>query len=310
MGENMNLKSKRILVIGGSGSVGEAVIRLLLNYDPKEIIVFSRDEYRQCRMNLSFQKEDNVCFVLGDIKDYNSIRYAMQDINIVIHLAALKHIGKCEENPIEAVKNNVVGSLNVLEAALDSKPEKVLAMSTDKACNPIGVYGKTKSLMEDLFLSGNDKYTRFSCMRCGNILDSSGSITELFRKFVIEGKRIKITDESMTRFWVTLKQIGQFIIKSIDMMEGGEIFIPKMGSCSIKTLADIFSDRQEIIGIRKGERVHEILITEKEGDYCQEKEDRFIIINKCQNEKRGFEYRSDTNLWQLTEQDLKIMLGL
>lgn len=315
----MIFQDKRILIIGGSGSVGKAVTKqLLLNHDPYEIVIFSRDEYKQWSMELELKKGNfdltKIKFILGDIKDYNAIERAMQKVDIVIHLAAIKHINKCEENPVEATKINVLGSTNIIEAALKMKPSKVIAMSTDKACNPINVYGKTKSLMEDIFTASNNHLSKgntiFSCVRCGNILDSNGSVTEIFRQQAIKDKKVKITNPKMTRFWITLNDISTFILESLKVMVGGEIFIPKMGSSTIETLANVFSCEKEIIGAKAGERTHEILISKEESSYCYDNEDFYIVSKNINKGIEDFEYRSDDSLNQLTTEDLREMLNL
>lgn len=313
------IDNKTILITGGTGSVGQAITRLLLTkYNTKEIRIFSHTEYDQVNalnMLVVFAAKriniDKLRMVIGDIKDASSIERAMQGVDIVIHLAAMKHVDLCEKNPIEAVKNNIIGSMNVLESALRLYPEVLIGMSTDKASTCCNLYAKTKAVMEDMFISSSTDSTKIACIRSGNILNSRGSVTEIFRSQVKNGLKVQITNPEMTRFWTTLNDISQYIIDKIEHINGGEIFIPKQGSSSIATLAKLFSDEYEIIGEREGEQMHETLISKNESEYSEIFESEYILtLKKRVNQFLNFEYRSDTNLWKLTKEGLIRMINI
>ncbi len=317
-------KDKVVLVTGGTGSFGQKFTEILLKeHKPRAIRIYSRGELKQVEMKRKFNDE-RLRFLIGDVRNLRRLRRAMDDTDIVVHAAALKHVPVCEYNPIEAVETNITGAENVVNAALDSEVEKVIAVSTDKAVHPVNLYGATKLMAEKLFVQGNaysgKKKTRFACVRYGNVLGSSGSVIPLFLKQQESGE-VTITDERMTRFWITLEQGVKLVINSIKIMEGGEIFIPKIPSMKITDLADAIAPgaKRKVIGIRPGEKLHEVLLTEEEARHTKEFDDYFIIEPEHQfwssgthpNGKElpeGFRYTSDNNAQQLTKDQLEEML--
>jgi len=309
----MEWKDKVILVTGGTGSFGKKFISIMLKeFHPAKIIVFSRDELKQHEMKVSGYDDPKMRYFIGDVRDVDRLRRAMHGVDIVVHAAALKQVPTCEYNPMEAIKTNILGSSNVIEAALDRGVKKVLALSTDKAVNPINLYGTTKLAAEKLFVQSNvyaaGTVTRFSCVRYGNVVGSRGSIIPLFIQQRKNGK-ITITDERMTRFWLTLEQGVRFVIRCIEQMYGGEVFVPKIPSTRIIDLAKVIAPEAEIevIGIRPGEKLHEVLIHEDEARNTVELEDMFVVqpaielwfVHDWKEKGRllpdGFRYGSDTN---------------
>ena len=323
----MDWKDKVILLTGGTGSLGQKFTEIMLKrYKPKVIRIFSRDELKQWEMAKKFNNDLHLRFFIGDVRDKDRLERAMDDgVNIVVHTAALKQVPLCEYNPFEAVKTNILGAQNVIDAAIDHNIEKVMAVSTDKAVDPINLYGATKKCMEKLFVAGNAyvgerRQTRMSCARYGNVVGSRGSIIPLFKKQKTTGT-ITVTNERMTRFWITLDQGVEFVIKSIGMMHGGEIFVPRVPSMKIVDLAKTIAPNSKIkyIGIRPGEKIHECLITEHEARHTVRYKDFFIIIPdhpwwSFENYKDGdrlsedFSYTSDTNKDWLTAKQLQKML--
>lgn len=309
--------NQKYLITGGSGSVGKALIQMLIeDYGVSVIRSISHSENNQWRAIQHFKRkgiDDKIEFRLADICDYDSIELAMKSIDIVVHLAALKHIDLCSKNPLEALHVNVLGSCNVFVAAKKMGVKKVLGISTDKACNgALNLYGHSKSCMEYLFVDGNRNMkslgdTIFSCVRTGNILGSSGSVSEIFRQQCADDVPLTITDPQMTRFWTNLPAVAGFIIESLEVMQGGEIFISKIGSCPIGVLADHFSTSQKIIGKKPGEKVHEILMSKEESVNRVEFKSKYILSNEVY-EANAYEYRSDTNKKQLQAKDIKRML--
>lgn len=321
----MCLKDKVILLTGGTGSFGQRFTEMTLKkYRPKNIRIFSRDELKQWEMEKKFNSDKRLRFFIGDVRDKNRLERAMDGTDIVIHAAALKQVPSCEYNPFEAIKTNIIGAQNIIEAAIDHNVEKVLALSTDKAVNPVNLYGSTKMCMEKLFVAANSyvgKYrkTRMACVRYGNVIGSRGSAISLFKMQKNTGK-ITITDKSMTRFWITLDQSIEFVIRAVEKMYGGEIFIPKIPSMGIVDLAKAIAPGCKIsfIGIRPGEKIHEALVTEDEARHSLEFEDCFIIepehpwwgvkIHKGGRRPRaGFRYTSNDNKQWLSLSELKKM---
>lgn len=324
MRTGMKRENLTILITGGTGSFGKKFVEVALNkYHPKRLIIFSRDELKQHNMHLEF-KDPRVTFFVGDVRDRDRLYRAFQaDLDVVIHAAALKQVPSCEYNPFEAVKTNIIGAQNVINAAIDCGVPKVIALSTDKAVNPINLYGATKLCAEKLFIQGNSyvggKVTRFSCVRYGNVIGSRGSVIPLFKEQRKNGK-ITITDPRMTRFWITLDEAVELVVKALRHMQGGEIFVPKIPSMKIIDLAQAVAPECEIefIGIRPGEKLHEMLITEEEGRNTVAYNGMFIIMPKLswwktQNYKKGkylpdnFVYRSDKNDQWLAIEDLREM---
>jgi len=322
----MDFKNSTILVTGGTGSFGRKFVEVVLNkYNPKKLIIYSRDELKQYEMQKRFTDENDVLrFFIGDVRDKERLKRALNGVDYIIHAAALKQVPSCEYNPIEAVRTNVIGAQNIIDAAIDCGVKKVLALSTDKAANPINLYGATKLCSDKLFISGNAysgaEGSRFSVVRYGNVLGSRGSVIPLFKKQAEEGQ-ITITDERMTRFWITPKQGVEFVVKCLELMQGGELFVPKIPSAKIKDIAKAVAPNAEIkfIGIRPGEKLHELMITRDDSRRTLEFEDHYIIepdFNWWENSNHtkgkpvaeGFKYSSDTNKKFLTMDEIKELI--
>lgn len=323
----MEWKDKIILVTGGSGSFGKKFIRLLLNeIHPAKIIVFSRDELKQHEMQVNGYDDPKLRYFIGDVRDRDRLTRAMNGVDIVVHAAALKQVPACEYNPMEAIKTNILGSSNVIEAALDAGVERVIALSTDKAVNPVNLYGATKLAAEKLFVQSNSyaagSATRFSCVRYGNVVGSRGSVVPIFLVQRNNGK-LTITDERMTRFWLTLEQGARFVIRCIEQMHGGEVFVPKIPSTHIVDLARAIAPYAEmdVIGIRPGEKLHEVLIHEDEARSTIELDDMFVVQptgslwfgrdwEQLGNSlPEGFRYSSDNNPQWLTLAEIQAMVA-
>jgi len=322
---------KTILITGGTGSFGKKFVSIALaKYNPKRIIIYSRDELKQHDMRMEFQDDPRLRFFIGDLRDRDRVYRAFKaDIDIVIHAAALKQVPACEYNPFEAIKTNVLGAQNVIDAAIDCGIPKVIALSTDKAVNPINLYGATKLCAEKLFVQGNSyagkKPTRFSCVRYGNVVGSRGSVIPVFKEQRKNGV-ITITDKRMTRFWLTLEQAVEFVIRCSSMMHGGEIFVPRIPSMGIMDLAKAIAPDCEITftGIRPGEKLHEVLISSDEARHVVAMEDMYVILPEFPwwDQRRletsfyavgkqlpdGFTYTSDMNDQWLTKEDLQKIL--
>jgi UDP-N-acetylglucosamine 4,6-dehydratase len=265
---------KTVLITGGTGSFGKMFTSLLLKeWNPDSVRIYSRGELLQWEMQQKIQDE-RLRFFIGDVRDKDRLYRAMNDVDIVVHAAALKQVPAAEYNPIEAVKTNIDGASNVINASIDNGVEKVMALSTDKAVHPVNLYGATKMVAEKLFVQGNTyaggRNTRFACTRYGNVVGSRGSIIPLFLEQRKQG-RVTITDERMTRFWLTLEQGARFVAHCIETMKGGEIFVPKIPSMRITDLAKVIAPdcNVEIIGIRPGEKLHEVLLTEDEARHSK-----------------------------------------
>lgn len=317
----MILNNKKILITGGVGSFGSKFVEMVLQkYNPAVLRIFDNNECKEVEMERKF-KDERLRFFIGDIRDFDRLKMAMRDVDIVIHAAALKHITVCEYNPIETIKTNIDGAINIVKSALSEGVERVVALSTDKAAYPANLYGASKMVMEKVFIQGNTysakQNIRFACTRYGNVVGSSGSVVPLFREQAKAGK-ITVTDENMTRFWITLEQGVEFVINSAERMEGGEIFVPKIPSMKIMDLADVIAPdvKKEIIGIRSGEKLHEVLITKEESTHTKEHDDYYVIepdfpFWPYQTDKGGkklpkdFVYSSDNNTQWLTKEDLK-----
>jgi len=292
----ISINNKTVLITGGTGSFGSNFARFILNnFSPKKLIIFSRDEFKQFKLQKELNDE-RLRFFLGDVRDLQRLQRAFKGVDTVIHSAALKQVPTLEYNPFEAVKTNVIGSQNVIDAAIDQKVEKVLLISTDKAAQPVNLYGATKLCAEKLFISGNS-YTagesKFSCVRYGNVLGSRGSIIE----HLIKNKKldkVQITDLEMTRFWITLEQAFNLVLFALENMEGGEIFIPKIPSMKIIDLFEVLAPdiEKEIIGIRPGEKLHEILLTEQESRHSVELDNYYIVLPQFLNKEKFEKYLS------------------
>lgn len=313
------MNDKTILITGGTGSFGHAAIRTILErWQPKRVIVYSRDELKQFEMQ---QKFNDPCmrYFLGDVRDRDRLTQAMRGVDYVIHAAAQKQVPAAEYNPMECIKTNVVGAENVIQAALDANVERVIALSTDKAALPINLYGATKLVSDKLFTAANNwtgSYaTRFSVVRYGNVVGSRGSVVPFFKKLIADGaQELPITDERMTRFWITLPEAVDFVFDSFETMKGGEIFVPKIPSVRITDLATAMAPElpQRIVGIRPGEKLHEIMCPGDLSSLTLEQDRRFIIVPEIGKLDRysgelvgpGFEYRSDNNPDFLTVEQL------
>ncbi len=326
----ISFKNKTILITGGTGSFGQKCTEILLKSKPKKIIIFSRDELKQFEMSHKF-KNKSLRFFIGDVRDLSRLELAMQNVDIVIHSAALKQVPAAEYNPMECIKTNIVGAENVIKSAMKNKVKQVIALSTDKAANPINLYGATKLCSDKLFINANlftgKKGTSFSVVRYGNVAGSRGSVLPYFKSLIQKGKKsLPVTDKRMTRFWIPLETGVNFVLKSINLMQGGELFIPKMPSIRIVDLVKAFGKNLKfhIIGIRPGEKIHETLCPLESSYDTVEFKNYFIIKpssellkNKTPNYyknklgekgkkvKENFVYSSDKNLNFLTPNEIK-----
>ncbi len=329
----MDWSNKVVLVTGGTGSFGKKFIEIMLKeYHPTKLIVFSRDELKQHEMRVAGLDHPSLRYFIGDVRDQPRLRRAFDGVDIVVHTAALKQVPACEYNPMEAVKTNILGSGNVIDAALDAGVEKVLALSTDKAVNPVNLYGATKLAAEKLFIQSNYyagiKETRLSCTRYGNVVGSRGSVVPKFIKQRGNGGCITITDERMTRFWISLEQGVRFVVRCLEEMHGGEVFVPKIPSMAMVDLAHAIAPQSkvEITGIRPGEKLHEVLISDDEARNTVELEDMFVVMPAMSLPIRsrllgrdwegigqplsdGFRYASNTNPHWLSVEQIQQMVA-
>ena len=318
---------KTILITGGTGSFGRTFLATLLREDnPRSVRIYSRGEMLQYETEKMFP-DDRIRFFIGDVRDKERLSRAMNGVDIVIHAAALKQVPACEYNPIEAVKTNINGSINIINTAIDNNVDRVIALSTDKAVHPVNLYGSTKMVAEKLFVQGNsytggDRHTKFSCVRYGNVVGSRGSVVPLFLEQKKTG-RLTVTDDRMTRFWLTLEEGVSFVRNCLPIMTGGEIFVPKIPSMKVSDLAHAMAPdaKIDVIGIRPGEKIHEILLTEDEARHTKEYDTYFVIEPELNFWKAdsgnggrrlpdGFRYTSDTNPVWLSIDDLKKMITI
>jgi UDP-N-acetylglucosamine 4,6-dehydratase/5-epimerase len=323
----LDLSGATILLTGGTGSFGNAFVERILDRWPDAVLrVYSRDELKQVEMRSALGNEQ-VRFFIGDVRDRSRLTRAAQGADFIIHAAAMKQVPVCEYNPSEAIQTNVVGAQNVVDAAIDAGVEKVVALSTDKAVNPVNLYGATKLCAEKVIVQGNAyaarRQTRLSCVRYGNVVGSRGSVVPFFREQATQGT-ITITDERMTRFWITLPQSVDLVLYALEHMRGGEIFIPKIPSMRVVDLAEAMAPgvRREIIGIRPGEKLHELLLTSDENRHATVVDDVYVVLpeHPWWTDHRhwmdgkpledGFVYSSDRNDWWLTRDDLVALLAL
>ena len=319
------LNGKNILITGGTGSFGKKCTEIILRrYKPRRLIIFSRDELKQFEMAQEFpdSKYDCIRFFIGDVRDKERLYRAFNNVDIVIHAAALKQVPTAEYNPFEAVKTNILGAQNVINVAIDQGVKKVIALSTDKAANPINLYGATKLCSDKLFTAGNSyvghDHSAFSVVRYGNVVGSRGSVIPFFLNCKNNGY-LPITDPRMTRFWITLEQGVNFVLACLERMVGGELFVPKIPSMNIMDLAKAIAPECEtkIIGIRPGEKLHELLITKDDARRTLEFKDHYVIqpefhfwkrrykVNKGKPVPEDFEYNSGTNPWRLTVEEMR-----
>lgn len=319
------LDGSSILVTGGTGSFGRAFVsELLSNHNPQRVAVFSRDELKQYEMKQRYLGDDRIRFFLGDIRDRERLTMAMNGVDYVVHAAALKQVDTAEYNPMEFVKTNILGSENVLTTAIDDGVKKVVALSTDKASSPVNLYGATKLTADKLFISGNHysyaRGTKFAVVRYGNVMGSRGSVIPYWRGLAAQGKLLPITDRRMTRFWITLQQAVQFVIDSFEMMDGGELYVPRIPSMRLTDLAEALAPGVALqeIGIRPGEKMHEEMISVDDGRRTIQLADRYVIAPalaewtfqepKGDAVPDGFAYSSDTNDLWLSIPELQSMI--
>ena len=319
--------NKIILITGGTGSFGNAFVNYLLkNYKCKKIIIFSRDELKQYEMQLRLAKHKSLRFFLGDIRDLERLKFAFKNVNFVINAAALKQVPTAEYNPLEFVKTNIIGSNNIVSAAIENKVEKVLSLSTDKAVNPINLYGATKLCSEKIFIDANaisgKNSTRFSIVRYGNVLNSRGSLIPLILKLKSQSnKNVPITDYKMTRFFISINDAVRFVDNCFKIMDKGEIFIPKMPSVYIKDLIKAIYKKCNLysVGIRPGEKMNEILISSQESSDAYQIKNGYVIIpdkvyfssllkNRCKKIKKTFEYNSKDNKELLDTKNIQLLI--
>jgi len=319
----MNWHEKVVLITGGTGSFGRKFVEVMLReIHPEKLIIFSRDELKQHEMRVAGLSDPSLRYFIGDVRDEARLRRAMNGVHVVVHAAALKQVPACEYNPNEAILTNIIGGRNVIEAALDNGVERVMALSTDKAVNPVNLYGATKLAAEKLFVQSNayagGKGTRFACVRYGNVVGSRGSVVPVFLQQRGSGT-VTITDERMTRFWLSLEQGVRFTISAIEQMQGGEVFVPKIPSMKVADLARAIAPgcRLEHIGIRAGEKLHEVLVSEDEARHTVELADRYVVqppeelwfghtwSQQGRQLPEGFTYSSDKNERWLSVEEIR-----
>ncbi|MCX6072023.1 MAG: UDP-N-acetylglucosamine 4,6-dehydratase (inverting) [Chloroflexi bacterium] len=319
----MNWNEKTVLITGGTGSFGKKFVEIMLReIRPAKLIVFSRDELKQHEMRVAGFDDPTLRYFIGDVRDEARLRRAMNGVHIVVHAAALKQVPACEYNPNEAILTNIIGGRNVIEAALDNGVERVMALSTDKAVNPVNLYGATKLAAEKLFVQSNayagGKGTRFACVRYGNVVGSRGSVVPVFLQQRGSGT-VTITDERMTRFWLSLEQGVRFTVSAIEQMQGGEVFVPKIPSMKVADLARAIAPgcKLQRIGIRAGEKLHEVLVSEDEARHTVELADRYVVqppeelwfghswSQQGRQLPEGFTYSSDKNERWLSVEEIR-----
>jgi UDP-N-acetylglucosamine 4,6-dehydratase len=324
--------NKAILITGGTGSFGQRFSTYLLkNYSPKKIIIFSRDELKQFEMQQQFTAPC-MRFFIGDVRDKDRLKTAMRDVDYVVHAAALKQVPAAEYNPNECIKTNIYGAQNVIDAAIDTDVSRVIALSTDKAANPVNLYGATKLASDKLFVAANNmsgaRGPRFAVVRYGNVVGSRGSVVPFFHQLLSQGiSKLPVTHDEMTRFWITLDEGVEFVVQNFQRMQGGEIFVPKIPSIRILDLVESISGQREydLVGIRPGEKLHEVMVPQEMAHHSLEFDDHYVITpaikffdktvdyfkNKLGEEglpvEDKFEYHSGTNPHFLTVQELKML---
>ncbi len=320
-----SLSGSSILITGGTGSFGKAFIQHALDHlNPKRIVIFSRDELKQYEARQKFNDDSRLRWFIGDIRDQHRLIRAMHNIDYVVHAAALKQVDTAEYNPFEYVQTNIIGTQNVIEAAIDTGVKKVVALSTDKASSPINLYGATKLAADKLCQSANHYAagyeTRFSVVRYGNVMGSRGSVVPFWEQLAADGKEIPITDSRMTRFWITLPQAVKFVVESFDLMHGGEVFVPRIPSMKILDLAEAVAPGATTheIGIRPGEKLHEEMIAADDSHRTISLSDRYVILPTVADwgyapisgdpVEDGFAYRSDSNDIWLSVNDIRSLL--
>jgi UDP-N-acetylglucosamine 4,6-dehydratase len=329
----MDLNDKAVLVTGGTGSFGKHFIKTVIaNYKPRRLIIFSRDELKQFEMQQEFPQAQYpfIRYFIGDVRDRDRLELALNGVDFVVHAAAMKQVTTAEYNPFECIRTNVFGAENVVSASLRAGVKRVVALSTDKAANPINLYGASKLASDKIFVAANNLAgadgTRFSVVRYGNVFGSRGSVVPFFKTLIANGAdSLPITDERMTRFWITLTQGVNFVLSSMEMMKGGEIYVPKIPSTTIPQLANLVSPthKTHVVGIRPGEKLHETMIPADDAHCTVELEDRYVILQSFAQAARdaylhrggkpvtdGFSYSSDSNPEQLDARGLQTLLAM
>jgi len=321
----MDWSEQVVLVTGGTGSFGKKFVEIMLReYHPRRLVILSRDELKQHDMREAGFDHESLRYFIGDVRDPSRLQRAFSGVTVVVHAAALKQVPACEYNPFEAIQTNIMGGRNVIDAAIDQGVGRILALSTDKAVNPVNLYGATKLCAEKVFVQANAyagaRDTRFSCARYGNVVGSRGSVIPVFQEQRKRG-RITVTDPRMTRFWLTLEQGVRFVIRAIEQMQGGEIFVPKIPSMRLVDLAEAVAPgcAIEFVGIRPGEKLHEVLLSEDEARNAVELDEMYIIQPSHPWWKRGnwvharalpqgFRYTSDSNQQWLSHEQLQELI--
>jgi UDP-N-acetylglucosamine 4,6-dehydratase len=329
----LDLNDKSVLVTGGTGSFGKHFLKTVVaQYKPRRVVIFSRDELKQSEMAQEFSQADHpyIRYFIGDVRDRDRLDLALRDVDYVVHAAAMKQVPTAEYNPFECIRTNVFGAENLVYAALRRNVKKVIALSTDKAANPVNLYGASKLASDKIFVAANNLAgadgTKFSVVRYGNVMGSRGSVVPFFKKLAADGAdSLPITDARMTRFWITLTQGVNFVLSSMEMSRGGEIFVPKIPSTTVTDLASLIEPKlgQRIIGIRPGEKLHETMIPADDAHSTVELDDRFVILASfaaaareaylnrgAQPVTEGFSYSSDSNPEQLDARGLQTLLEL
>src|ERR1700761_541890 len=329
----LDLNDKSVLVTGGTGSFGKHFVRTVIeNYKPRRLVIYSRDELKQYEMQQLFPMDQHpfMRYFIGDVRDRDRLDLALNNIDYVIHAAALKQVPTAEYNPFECIRTNVFGAENLVYAALRRNVRKVIALSTDKAANPVNLYGASKLASDKIFVAANNlsgaEGTQFSVVRYGNVLGSRGSVVPFFKNLIANGAdSLPITDERMTRFWITLSQGVNFVLSSMEMMRGGEIYVPKIPSTTIPDVATLISPnlKQHVIGIRPGEKLHETMIPADDAHCTVELDDRYVILASFAHAAReaylhrgakpvgeGFSYSSDTNPEMMDVRGLQTLLAM
>jgi UDP-N-acetylglucosamine 4,6-dehydratase len=322
----MDWSQQIVLVTGGTGSFGKKLVQIMLReYRPQKLIIFSRDELKQHDMRTSGLDHPSLRYFLGDVRDQSRLERAFSGVTIVVHAAALKQVPACEYNPFEAIQTNIIGGRNVIDAAINQGVHRVLALSTDKAVNPVNLYGATKLCAEKMFVQANaysgGREPRFACARYGNVVGSRGSVIPVFVEQRNRG-RITVTDPRMTRFWITLEQGVRFVIRALEQMHGGEIFVPKIPSMRLVEIAEAIAPdcAVEYVGIRPGEKLHEVLVSEDEARHTLELDDMYVIQpahrwwrrenwSNARPLPEGFRYASESNPRWLTPEELRELIG-
>lgn len=321
------LTGKSILVTGGTGSFGKAFAKTILrDHNPRRLIIFSRDELKQYEMRMQFDNDSRLRWFIGDVRDQARLERGLSEVDVVVHAAAMKQVDTAEYNPFECIATNVLGAENVINACINRNVGRVVALSTDKASSPINLYGASKLCSDKLFVAGNSyathSPTRFSVVRYGNVVGSRGSVVPLFKSLAGKGE-LPITDDRMTRFWITLPQAVDFVINSLDTMSGGEIFVPRIPSTRVTDLARAIDPDAtlKVIGIRPGEKLHEEMISEHDAFRTFALKDRYVVTPVVDATQRdfsypgaelvdpGFSYQSDTNDWMLSIEEIRALLG-